>query len=266
MNIFTLILPLFIFSVSTLANEQQILLTGSSTVAPIMLDIAQAFEKSNPKSTVEIQTGGSTRGIIDVKRGLSQIGMISRDLKKSEKGLKYKTIAIDGLGFVLHSKNPIKNLSKQQLKNIYSGKITHWSSLGWVNKPITVVHKAEGRSTLELFLDYIQIKNSKVKPSLIIGDNEQGIKTISGNPYAIGYVSIGAASYNIKKGVKLKLISLDGIAANKSNIMNKSYPILRTLNLVYKGELSLLGSKLLSFSSGLEANTILDKHYVIKPQ
>ena len=242
------------------------MLTGSSTVAPIMLDIANEFEKLNPSSTIEVQTGGSTRGIIDIKRGLSQIGMISRALKPSEKELNHKTIAIDGLGVILHSSNSVTDLTKKQLTDIYTGKIKSWKQLGWKDKPITVVHKAEGRSTLELFLGYLNLKNSKIKPHLIIGDNEQGIKTVTGNPYAIGYVSIGAANYNIKNKAPLKLVSLDGIQAIRANIINKTYPIVRSLNLIYKGQLTEPSKKLLSFTTGPEALKVLEKHYVISPQ
>ena len=55
---------------------------------------------------------------------------------------------------------------------------------------MTVVNKAEGRSTLELFLDYFKLKSPDVQADVVIGDNEQGIKTVAGNPNAIGYVSI----------------------------------------------------------------------------
>ena len=260
---------LFVFLVSTFAfaGEQNVLLTGSSTVAPIMLDIAQAFEQSHPKTSIEVQTGGSTRGIIDLRRGLSQMGMISRDLKKSESHLKHKTIAIDGLGVIVHSNNPVADLNQQQLQQIYQRKITSWAQLGWHDKPIVVVHKAEGRSTLELFLKYLKIKNSSIKPHIIIGDNEQGIKTISGNPYAIGYVSIGAANYNIKAGSALKLLKLQGIEATAKNIKNKTYPILRSLNLIYTPKsLDPASEKLLSFSTSPKVKSILEKHYVIKPQ
>ena len=61
-------------------------------------------------------------------------------------------------------------------------------------------------------------------------------------------------------------MALDGIKANRSNIINKSYPILRSLNLVYKGELAEPSKKLLAFTNGPEALKILEKHYVISPQ
>ncbi len=263
---YLLILALITFTQHSYAKKNQVLLTGSSTVAPIMLDIASEFEKLNPNSIIEVQTGGSTRGIIDIKRGLSQIGMISRALKPNENYLKHKTIAIDGLGVILHSANKVTKLTKQQIKDIYTREITNWKDLGWIDKPITVVHKAEGRSTLELFLSYLGLKNSQIKPHLIIGDNEQGIKTVTGNPYTIGYVSIGAANYNIKNKAPLKLVALDGVKANRANIINKSYPILRSLNLIYTGNLAEPSRKLLAFTAGPEALKVLERHYVISPQ
>lgn len=69
------------------------------------------------------------------------------------------------------------------------GKISNWQDVGGLNAPITVANKAEGRSTLELFLQYFDLQNTQVKPRVIIGDNQQSIKTVSGNPNAIVYVN-----------------------------------------------------------------------------
>ena len=71
----------------------------------------------------------------------------------------------------------------------------HTESLGGHDAPITVVNKAEGRSTLELFTNYFKLMNSDIKAHVVIGDNEQGIKTVAGNPNSIGYVSIGTAEF-----------------------------------------------------------------------
>jgi len=73
------------------------------------------------------------------------------------------------------------------------GRIDRWSGIGGPERPITVVNKAEGRSTLDLFLAHFGLRNSEVKPDVVIGDNAQGLKTVAGNPWSIGYASIGSA-------------------------------------------------------------------------
>jgi len=111
-----------------------------------------------------VQTGGSSRGVSDARAGLADIGMASRALKNDEKDLLQFTIALDGISVILNKANPVESLNKQQIIDIYTGKIVNWETVGGNDAPITVINKAEGRSTLELFLHYFGLKNTEVKP------------------------------------------------------------------------------------------------------
>ena len=70
-------------------------------------------------------------------------------------------IGMDGIGIILHQKNPVKSLNDDQIRAIYTGKITNWQQLGGEDRKITVVNKAEGRSTLELFLHHFLLKTRR---------------------------------------------------------------------------------------------------------
>jgi len=214
------------------AADNRIVITGSSTLAPLVLEIGKRFEQHRPGVRVDVQTGGSTRGIVDARSGLADIGMISRALKLGEEDLHAFTIAGDGIGIILHASNPVKALNDDQVRAIYTGAIRNWQDLGGPDRPITVVNKSEGRSTLELFLAYYNLRNSEIKPDVIIGENQQGIKTITGNPGAIGYVSIGAAEYEVQQGTLIKQLPMQGINASVENVRNGSYALSRPLNLV----------------------------------
>ena len=153
---------------------ERLTLTGSSTIAPLALEIGKRFEQQNPGVRVDVQTGGSSRGVNDARTGLAGIGMASRALNESETDLTAHTIAMDGVGIILHRENSIGSLSDDQVRAIYTGQIRNWRDIGGPDRPITVVNKAEGRSTLELFLGYFGLKNSQIKASVVIGDNQQG--------------------------------------------------------------------------------------------
>jgi len=214
------------------AGRRTLVLTGSSTVAPLAAEIGKRFEARHPGVRVDVQTGGSSRGVADVRRGVADIGTVSRALAASEHDLHAFTIARDGVCLIAHRTNPVTSFDEAQVVGIYTGKITNWKAVGSADGPITVVHKAEGRSTLELFLHHFGLRNSEVQPDVVIGDNEQGIKTVAGNPWAIGYVSIGAAEYDATHGVAIKLLPVGGVAASVANVRNGSFPISRPLNLV----------------------------------
>jgi len=242
---------------------EKLVLTGSSTVAPLAAEIGKRFESLHSNVRVDVQTGGSSRGISDARAGLADIGMVSRALNEDEKDLLQFTIALDGISIILNKANPVVALNKQQIIDIYTGKIVNWKDVGGNDAPVTVVNKAEGRSTLELFLHHFGLKNTDVKPQVIIGDNQQGIKTVVGNPDAIGYVSVGTAEYEASQGAAIKLLPLEGIAASVETVRNRSFPLSRPLNLVTRTEPVGLAKEFIEFARSPQVNDLIEAQYFV---
>ncbi len=244
--------------------QNRLVLTGSSTVAPLASEIGKRFESLHPGVRVDVQTGGSSRGVADARRELADIGMVSRALKPEEEDdLLAFTIARDGICVILHQDNPIAALSDVQIIAIYTGGVENWHEVGGNDAEITVVNKAEGRSTLELFLSHFKLENSDIQADVVIGDNEQGIKTVAGNANAIGYVSIGTAEYDATHGVAIKLLPLGAVAASIENVRNGSFPLSRPLNLVTKSEPEGLAKEFIDFARSPAVHDIVKEQYFV---
>ncbi|MDZ7993840.1 MAG: phosphate ABC transporter substrate-binding protein [Nostoc sp. EfeVER01] len=240
--------------------QGKLVLTGSSTIAPLAAEIGKRFESQHPGARVDVQSGGSSRGVSDARQGVANVGMVSRALLKPEENdLKAFSIARDGVTVILYKDNPVKSLNDKQVVDIYTGKVTNWKQVGGTDGAITVVNKAEGRSTLELFTHYFKLKNTDIKAQVVIGDNQQGIKTVAGNPNAIGYVSIGSAENSAANGVAIKLLSVNEIAATTANVQNGTFPISRPLNLVTKTQPQGLTKAFLDFAQSQQVNDIVQK-------
>ena len=239
------------------APPQKLVITGSSTIAPLISEIAQRYEAAHPDVRIDVQTGGSSRGVADARSGLADIGMASRALKPDEADLSGFAIARDGVAMILHRDNPVKQLSDAQIVQIYTGAIRNWKEVGGRNAPITVIHKAEGRSTLELFLAYFKLKPEQIKPSVVIGDNQQGIKTLAGNPDGIAYVSIGTAEYEAEAGTPIKLLPLNGVAPTTASVKDGSFPLSRPLNLVTRGAPAGIGRDFIDFARSKAVHDIV---------
>jgi phosphate transport system substrate-binding protein len=238
-------------------ESRKLVLTGSSTIAPLASDIAKRFEEQHPGVRIDVQTGGSSRGVSDTRQGLNDIGLVSRPLNEDEKDLYAFAIANDGVTVILHRSNPVNALSDTQIVDIYRGKITRWNDVGGNDAAITVVNKAEGRSTLELFCQHFKLKNSEIKAHVVIGDNEQGIKTVAGNPNAIGYVSIGTAEYDVAHSTQIKLLPVGGIAASSENVANGKFPLSRPLNLITKSPPEGLVKEFIDFATSDKVNDLI---------
>jgi len=250
-------------SQSGFAADNKLVLTGSSTVAPLAAEIGKRFEKLNPGVQVDVQTGGSSRGVNDARVGLADIGLASRALNPNEQALKSYAIALDGVSVIVHRSNPVQSLTDEQIVGIYTGAIKNWKEVGGKDQRITVVNKAEGRSTLELFMHHFKLKNSQIKAHVVVGDNEQGIKTVIGNPGAIGYVSIGTAEYNHEHGSAIKLLPMSGVAATTANVKNGTFPLMRPLNLITKAEPVGLAKQFIDFARSSAVQDLVQSQYFV---
>lgn len=247
----------------SLADTEKLVLTGSSTIAPLGSELAKRFEQQNPGIRIDVQSGGSSRGIADARSKLADIGMVSRALKPEETDLTAHLIAMDGISIIVHNSNPVMQLSDAQIKTIYTGAISNWNEAGGKDERITVVNKAEGRSTLELFLQYFQLDNRNIKAHVVIGDNQQGIKTVSANLGAIGYVSVGAAEFEEAQGTPIRLLPLSSVPASVENVRNGSFPLSRQLNFVTKGAANGLAKRFIDFAQSEAVHDLIEAQFFV---
>lgn len=108
----------------------RVVVAGSSSVAPIMEKLKEAYLKVNPAATIELQISDSTSGMIGTIEGTCDIGMASRELKDSEVDrLTGIEIALDGIVVLVNNENAIDNLSSEVVKQIFTGEMTNWSDI-----------------------------------------------------------------------------------------------------------------------------------------
>lgn len=212
----------------------KLLITGSSTMCPLIGEIGRRFETLHPEVRIEVQCGGSGRGIDDVREGKAAIGMASRPLTGKESDLYCVPIARDGVSIILHKDNPVKSLSDAQVAEIYTGRLTNWKKVGGRNAPITVLNAKSGYGSVELFTHYLNIKYDEIKAGQVVGDNPARFRAVADNPNAIAYASSGEAERNALAGVPIKLLPVNGVMPTGRNIITGNYPVTRPLNLVTK--------------------------------
>ena len=109
----------------------KVVVAGSSSVSPVMEKLIEAYKGVNPNAKIELQTSDSTTGVTNAINGTCDIGMASRALKDSEKakGVQEITIAIDGIAVIVNKLNPVANMTKTQVEQIFTGKTTKWSDV-----------------------------------------------------------------------------------------------------------------------------------------
>lgn len=110
--------------------EGNISISGSTSITPIMEVLKEEYEKLNPKVSIEIQSNGSSAGINSTLQGVSDFGMVSRQLKNEEKlELKAVNLAIDGIALIVNKNNPLEDISLDDVKKIFKGEISSWEKI-----------------------------------------------------------------------------------------------------------------------------------------
>ena len=235
-----LLLSLLIFSpLPALAAERlsgSLLITGSETMAPLIAEMAKSFERLHPGVTITVQGYNSARGLSDTRTSRNSLGMVSRALKETERDLKAFPVGLDAICFIVSGNSSVKNMTRAELAQVFTGKASNWKQFIGRDQPLKAILRGDGRSSTKIVSEYLQIPVSQLQGILIPASSAITIKAVAKNSGAIGYVSFGEAyRYSSRQG-KIRMIALDGRLPTKASIVNGSYPLIRVLNLVAKGE------------------------------
>ena len=213
---------------------------GSDTVLPIAQQTAERFMTLNPNARVTVTGGGSGVGISALLDETTDIAMASRGIKFSEK-MKAKAageeleeipVAYDALAVVVHPSNPVKQLTRRQLEDIFRGKITNWKQVGGDDRKIVVYSREPSSGTYEFFKESVLKNKNYMASSLSMPATGAIIQSVSQTKGAIGYVGLAYVSPR----VKTLSVSYDGkhyAAPTVENATNKTYPIVRPLYYYY---------------------------------
>ncbi|MGO2320661.1 MAG: substrate-binding domain-containing protein, partial [Vibrio toranzoniae] len=179
------LLSLALSSQAAFAQETNI--SGSTSVSRVMDVLAEEYNKTHPNNYIAVQGIGSTAGITMVDKGVSDIGMSSRYLTELEQNEKLTVfpIAFDGLAVVTNRLNAVSNVTRDQLFDIYKGKITNWKAVGGADKPIAVVTReasSGSRYSFESLLGLTKIINdrlvSDINPKSLVVNSNGMMKTL----------------------------------------------------------------------------------------
>jgi len=202
-------------------SETQVIVSGSTSVQPYVEILAEEYMQQHSGLEIDVQGGGSSAGIKAVEAGIADIGMSSRALKEDEQHLWSMEFAIDGLAMIVHPQNPVNNLTLNQIRDIYSGRITNWKQVGGSDAPIHLIAREEGSGTRSAFEDLVMGKDRITPRSIVQSSNGAVRQLVSGDKNAIGFISLGIVDDTVKA------IRLDGVEATAENILNGSYSLYR---------------------------------------
>lgn len=217
---------------------ENITINGSTTVLPVIQKASESFMHNNPSISLSISGSGSSNGIKALGEGLCEIAMASRDIKDSEmesakkNGVQPYRIAIahDAIIPVVNKANPVKDLTMEQLRDMYAGKITNWKEVGGEDAKIVVISRDTSSGTYESWGELVMQKERVSPRALLQASNGAVVTAISQNKNAIGYIGFGYLNES------LNALHVNGKVASPESVVAKEWPIARELYLFTNGE------------------------------
>lgn len=210
-----------------------ITMAGSTSMEKLANATAESFMAKYPDVTVTAEFTGSSAGVESVLAGSVDIGNSSRNLKDEEKaaGAVENIVAIDGIAVVTDKDNTVTGLEKQQLIDIYTGKIKNWSEVGGADQAIVVIGREAGSGTRGAFEEILEVVDGCAYASELDSTGAVMAKVAS-TPGAIGYVSLDVVDDTVIA------LALDGVEATAENIKAGNYFLSRPFVMATKGEIS----------------------------
>lgn len=210
-----------------------ITMAGSTSMEKLANAAAESFMEKYPGVMVNAEFTGSSAGIEAVLAGTVDVGNSSRNLKDSEKesGAVENIVAIDGIAVIVDGANSITGLTRQQLIDIYTGKVKNWSEVGGEDGVIIVVGREAGSGTRGAFEELLEIEDICNYANELDSTGAVMAKVAS-TPGAIGYVSLDVIDDSVNA------LPLEGIEPTEENIKAGSYFLSRPFVMATKGEIS----------------------------
>lgn len=218
------------------AARDKIVVDGSTTVGPIAKAFAEYYMGKHPEVNITVSESGSGNGAKGIINETCDIGTMSRPMKKSEKEAAKKAgvlpiehiVAMDGIAVVVHPGNPVENLSVEQIRAIYTGKIASWKQLGGPDRPIVVISRDTNSGTYETFESMVLNKEKIFGKAEYVGSNGAIRQRVMSTEGAVGYVGLA-----FLEGVKA--LKVNNVAATPETVVSKTYPIARPLYMYTNG-------------------------------
>jgi len=229
---------LFCCGFGTTAEAKGIVIKGSTTVLPIAQAALEAYTQAHPGVNFSLSGGGSGEGIKALIDGSADIATSSREIKAEEIKLAASrgvqplahTVAIDAIVPIVHPRNPVQNLTIDQLSQIYQGRITNWKDVGGPNLAIVVISRDSSSGTFESW-GHLVLHGARVTPrAQLQASNGAVVQAVAKNRYAIGYIGLGYVNSSVKP------LSVNGIAASSASVLAGQYPVARPLYMYTNGQ------------------------------
>lgn len=252
------------------SEKRLVTVKGSDTMVHLAGSWAEAFMNAHPGNEVAVTGGGSGTGIAALLNGTTDICAASRNMKQKEKDLAAQrgiqpvefVVARDGIAVVVNPDNPIKTLTLEQIRKIYTGAYSNWNQLSGPDEPIIVLSRDSSSGTYVFFQEHVLQKQDYRQDARLMPATSAIIQAVSSDKWSIGYAGLG---YALEAAGKVKLLGVKSddqslaVVPSVKTVESGQYSIARPLHLYTAGEPKRSVKDFIDFCLGPEGQKIVSQ-------
>jgi phosphate transport system substrate-binding protein len=223
--------------------------------------MARAFEKANPRAYVDVVWDDHSKPVEMVKTGEAHIAVTGSE----DPTLAATQVAWDGIGILVHLSNFTKEVTKQQVADIYSGKVKEWSELGGPETKILLIDRPKNQNIREAFERQLGIDGKIPDSAKMIAKDDKVIKTVVGTlppMSAVAYISLNQGLAVVTSGVAVRLLPVDRVEPEVPTVKDGRYPLRRPVLLLAKKDPNPLVDAFAQFAQSAAGRQIIADTYI----
>lgn len=234
-----------------------IVIAGNGPEAGMIEKLARAFEKANPRAYVDIQWNENSKPADLVKNDQAQIAVTG----KEDPALRTAQIGWDGIAIMVNLSNHTKEVTTEQLAQLFSGKITMWSELGGPETKVLLIDRPRNRNIRDALEQHLGISGKIPDSAKVIKADDKAIKTVVGTlppMSAVTYISLGPALEAVSSGVAVRLLQVDKVEPEEPTVKDGRYKLRRPVLLLSKPDSNPTVDAFIAFALSPEGQKIVD--------
>jgi phosphate transport system substrate-binding protein len=232
-------------------------IAGSTTMTPVLNELAAALQTQNPNLLVEVQGGGTTIGWDELRAGRVEMAALSHwdETQPVPEDVQLIPVARDGIAVIVHPRNPISNVTSLQLRALFGGEVLDWRGLGGIEGEPQIVSREDGSGTRAAFEARVMGGQRVTLNALVMPTTTAVVDYVAAHPLAVGYASMSAVDERVR------VVPVEGMAPTKADAQTGAYYLARTLYLAAEAPFSPAVRTVVDFAGSAAGQKILESRF-----
>lgn len=237
-------------------TRPEIVLAGSTAMYPVLEALVASYEQAEPAASIWLETTRWHDGVEAVRSGSADIGLWASDPPPTDTLSITVPIALDAVAIIVHPDNPVSDLTLDDLRLAYAGRVFTWDILGGSAVDVQPVSHAPGTDNMHVFEAKVMRGTAMTLQTVLVPNSEGMLDYVANHQGAVGYVSLAWVDQRVKA------VTIQGVAATAAAIQDGRYPLVRPLWLLAGDDLTAAGRAFMAYCLSPAGQEIVSQFHI----